>query len=58
MIANNVTDRDIQHVVAQRGYFPEDMPIKDYPTEFISGCLIAAWQQILPLISKNKENAI
>ena len=57
MHANNVTDRDIRHAVAQAGYFPEDMLIKDYPPEFVSGCLLGAWEQVLMCIKQNKENA-
>lgn len=58
MIANGVTDSDIQHVVGMKGYFPKDMLIKDYPTEFINGVLVSAWEQVYSLIRTEKENAM
>lgn len=57
MKANGVTDRDIQHVVGIKGYFPKDMLIKDYPTEFINGVLVSAWEQVYELIKLEKEKA-
>lgn len=57
MNANGVTDSDIQHVVGMKGYFPADMRIRDYPTEFINGVLVAAWEQVYELIKTEKENA-
>lgn len=58
MASNGVTDSDIQHVVGMKGYFPKDMLIKDYPTEFINGVLISAWEQVYSLIKTEKENAM
>lgn len=57
MSANGVTDSDIQHVVGMKGYFPADMLIRDYPTEFINGVLVGAWEQVYTLIKTEKENA-
>lgn len=57
MNANGVIDSDIQHVVGMKGYFPADMRIRDYPTEFINGVLVAAWEQVYELIKTEKENA-
>lgn len=57
MNANGIADKDIQHVVGMKGYFPADMLIKDYPTEFINGVLIGAWEQVYELIKTEKENA-
>lgn len=42
MAANNVTAQDIQQAVAYKGYFPADMPIADYPEDFVMGCLVAS----------------
>ena len=55
MAANNVTPEEIQTVVGQRGYFPADMPIKDYPADFVGGCLVAAWPQVLEMICTNRD---
>lgn len=57
MSANGVTDSDIQHVVGMKGYFPKDMLIRDYPTEFINGVLVGAWEQVYSLIKVEKEKA-
>lgn len=55
MSANNVTPEELQHVVGKRGYFPEDMPIKDYPMDFVEGCLIAAWPQVLQMVLDSRD---
>ena len=55
MAANNVTAQDIQQAVAHKGYFPADMPLQDYPTDFIMGCLVAAFPQMLKVIKELKK---
>lgn len=55
MEANDVSDWDIQNVVAVRGYFPPDMEIWDYPSDFIDGVLVGAWPQVLAMIKEMKE---
>lgn len=55
MSANNVTPEELQAVVGKRGYFPEDMPIKDYPMDFVEGCLIAAWPQVLQMVLDGRD---
>lgn len=53
MNASNVTQGQLQQAVALRGYFPEEMPVCDYPTDFVEGCLCAAWPQLLEFIKSN-----
>lgn len=55
MSANNVTPEELQTVVGKRGYFPEDMPIRNYPSDFVEGCLIAAWPQVLQMVLDNRD---
>lgn len=55
MKANNVTPEEIQCVVAQRGYYPISTPIDKYSDEFISGCLIGAWEIVFAEIKKSRE---
>ena len=55
MRANQVSVEDIENVVAQRGYFPRGTPLKDYPSDFIEGCLIGAWEQVHQLIMQTKD---
>lgn len=55
MAANNVTAQDIQQAVAHKGYFPADMPLSDYPEDFVTGCLVAAFPQMLEVIKELKN---
>lgn len=55
MAANNVTAQDIQQAVAHKGYFPADMPIADYPEDFVMGCLVGAFPQMLQVIQELKK---
>lgn len=50
MTANSITEEQIRRAVAGKGYFPEDMPIKDYPVDFINGVLVGAWEQVKVMI--------
>ena len=53
MKQENITEEQIRKAVAMKGYFPEDMPMKDYPADFIDGVLIGAWEQIKAFILNN-----
>lgn len=55
MRANGVSESDIRLAVSQRNYFPYDTPITNYPEDFVQGCLIGAWEQMLPLIRDNQK---
>ena len=55
MRADKVDESDIRLVVSQRGYFPQDTPLTNYPKDFVEGVLIAAWGQMLPLIRANQK---
>lgn len=55
MAANDVTELELQHVVAARGYFPEDMPVERYPEDFVNGCLIAAWPNVLDMVLEFRD---
>lgn len=57
MAKNKVTDLEVAKVVAQKGYFPEDMKIEDYPREFTEGVLIAAWEQVYKQIEALRDTA-
>lgn len=54
MNVNMVTEQDIIDVVAMKGYYPANTPIKNYDPGFIEGVLIGAWDQVLNMIQKNK----
>lgn len=53
MKQENITEEQIRKAVAMKGYFPEDMPMKDYPSDFIDGVLIGAWEQIKTFVLNN-----
>lgn len=55
MNANKVTEKEIVKVVANRGYFPADMKIRDYPSDFIDGVLVGAWEQVLAMILTERQ---
>ena len=55
MANDNVTEQEIQLCCNDKGYFPVDMPVKDYPPDFINGVLIGAWPQVLQQIKKDRE---
>lgn len=52
MVANKVEEQEIRHAVGQKGYFPEDMPIRDYPKDFIDGCLVGAWNSVYQMVQE------
>lgn len=56
MEANLVSEEEIQAVVAQKGYFPKDTPIQNYPKEFIDGVLIGAWKQVYQCIKELRDS--
>ena len=55
MEANGVDEWDIQNVVAARGYYTEDTPIRNYDPDFIDGVLVGAWDQVYSMIQEMKE---
>ena len=55
MTANGIDEWDIQNVVEARGYFPGDMPVWEYPKDFIDGCLVAAWDKVYGMIKEMKS---
>lgn len=55
MVVNNVDEKDIRLVVSNKGYFPFDMPISNYPEDFINGWVLTFWDKILAMIRENKK---
>ena len=52
---NRVTEAEIRLVVSEKGYFPLDMPVTDYPQDFIQGVLIGAWEQVFKMIQEERD---
>ena len=55
MRADSVHAAEIQKVVGNKKYFPESMPVGDYPAEFVNGWLLTWWNSVLELIKKDRE---
>ncbi len=55
MKKDNVTVEEIQEVVANRGYYPQNTPIENYDPNFISGVLVGAWEQVFKMIKDSRD---
>lgn len=53
---SGVTEEEIVGAVAQKGYFPANMRISNYPADFVQGVLIGAWDQVHLMIINNRNN--
>ena len=53
---SGVTEEEIVAAVAQKGYFPSNMRIANYPADFVQGVLIGAWDQVHLMIINNRNN--
>jgi AAA domain len=56
MLQNNVSEEEIQIVVSNKGYYPQDTPIANYDPSFIEGVLVGAWQQVYGMIEDFRKN--
>lgn len=54
MKEKEVTELEIQEVVAKKKYFPKDTPIRNYPIDFIEGVLVQAWPQVFAMIDAER----
>lgn len=52
MVPNEVTEAEIQAIVAKKGYYPADTPIENYDPNFVSGVLVGAWAQVFSAIEQ------
>lgn len=50
MVRDGVTDAALRQAVFQKGAFPEDMPIRDWPAEFAGAFLPQHWDEVLAQI--------
>ena len=47
---------EIQTLVAQKGHFPPETPIDQYPEKFVKGWLMHNWSQVVATINANPEH--
>ena len=52
--ADGIDDEMLRHGVVQRGCLPEDMPVKDYPADFVQN-LLDKWPQWAAFIKENAD---
>lgn len=52
MYPNLVSEEEIMEAVYKRGFFPRGTPFQNLPKEFVDGCLIGAWAQVLDVIKE------
>lgn len=45
-----ITESAIREAVSRKGWFPIDMPISQYPADFVNQMLIGGWEQMLAFI--------
>lgn len=56
MVENKVAEEEIQVVVAQKGYYPQDTPITNYDPGFVNGVLVGAWPQVFGMIQELRKS--
>ena len=54
MNANNVFPDEVEAACVVKGYAPQNMPLTDYPEDFVTGVLVAAWPQVYGMILENR----
>ncbi|ALA12713.1 ATP-binding protein [Paenibacillus larvae] len=55
MIQHQVAEWEIQMVVNQKGYYPQDTPITNYDSNFVEGVLVGAWPQVFNMIQEIRD---
>ena len=55
MITNKIEEWEIKNLVGSKGYFPADMPVADYPPDFIEGWCIGYWDQVKSAVMQIRE---
>lgn len=56
LAANNVTELEIRTVVAAKGYYPMETPVKNYDDQFVLGALVSAWDAVHSAIKDKRGN--
>jgi len=56
MVQSGVSEEEIQVVVSQKGYYPQETPIANYDPSFIDGVLVAAWTKVYEMVQEFRKN--
>lgn len=54
METNQVIPEEVEAACVVKGYAPQGMPLSDYPEDFVTGCLVGAWDQVFAMILENR----
>lgn len=55
MSAAGIDDAELRLVVHEGGYYPEDMPVADYPDWFVSDRLLASWDGVVQAVMDRRD---
>ena len=55
MAESGVTEDEVRKVVVDKGYYAENVPIREYSAKFITGWLIKYWPQIVEIIDNGRS---
>ena len=50
MYGDLVSEEEVMEAVYQRGYLPRGTPFENLPKDFVDGCLIGGWPQVLDVV--------
>ena len=56
MVKAGISAGEIQTLVAQKGHFPPETPMEQYPEKFVRGWLMHNWAQVVKSIEANPEH--
>lgn len=56
MIADEIDEWEIQNVASAKGYVTADMPVANYPADFMEGWCIGYWPQLKEAIMNMRKN--
>lgn len=56
LAAHSVTELEIREVVAARGYYPLETPVKNYDEQFVLGAIVGAWDAVHIAIKDKRGN--
>jgi len=55
MESSYVTAEELEKICSEvKGYMPKGMPLQNYPSDFVQGCLIGAWEQVYAEVLRNR----
>ena len=56
MNEDGISTDEVQRVVEEKGHYPAEVSLDEYPDKFITGWLIKYWPQIKNLITANRTS--